>query len=178
MSDKVNVHHWHVAHGLAGYGSEGIDGLACYTDPESLADGICDELGRDVNAVLDSAHAAAESEDFESAWKLWTLAHEIEILGRQLNNDRRNAPAYEHDRDAWHATILRIVAETFPMVIDPPAQQLYVWECSEGYNCEHYHPTAEERIARVLAIIDAEGPSLDMIHGQAIRTILTERTPE
>lgn len=178
MTDMDMVHHWHVAHGLAGYGPEGSDGYAYFTDPESLADYVRGELDSDAEALHDSATAYAEAGDFEEAWKTHMLTEEMATVAANFDNKRRDAPIYRDDRAAWHMTILHLVVEHFPYVTSPPAGQLYVWQCQTGYECEHYRPTDEERIERVIEYLTSSSVTNVTDWAAALLRILTERTED
>lgn len=144
--------HWHVASGLSGYGPDGSDGFDSADNPEALADAIRGELNTWAEFEFESAKSHAESGDYESAWKLREHSDSLDTLRQNLDNDRANAPLYVNDRAAWHATILRIVSEQFPLDVSEGRSRIYVWECNNGSDCEH----TEELTNTTLHLCDEE----------------------
>jgi hypothetical protein len=127
--------HWHIAHGLQGYGPDGADGFGCADSLESAAESARDELARDVDFCEESAHGFAEQGDFESAWVEHRRADSLELLRANLNPARSSAPLYADDPAAWQSTLRSLLEQSFPVAISH-STSLYVWECFED-DCEH-----------------------------------------
>lgn len=129
MSDTP---HYHVAHGLAGYGPDASDsdGFITCDDVRETADAIREELRMDVDYSFETAQAYADAGDYERAWHERARSDALEILRATFDNARQNAPLYRDDPNAWTETLVRLIAETFPLDVSENGR-LYVWLCTE-----------------------------------------------
>ncbi|TKK84612.1 hypothetical protein FDA94_28705 [Herbidospora galbida] len=135
---ETRPHHWHIAHGLAGYGPDGADGYNTATEISGsggLADQISDELDRDAESAHGLIRTEGEAGNFKEAFEAWELHDKLTTLSLNFSIRREDAPLYKDDKPLWERTVLRLVAENFPLDVSDNSR-MYVWECTEP-ECEH-----------------------------------------
>lgn len=130
---QLPLQHWHVAHGLTGYGPDASDsdGFATFDEIRAVSDHVRDELSTDVDHAIETAHALAESGDFEGAWNEYLRSGSLENLRANLSNERANAPLYAGNPEAWNASLLDLLESQFPVDVSDNTR-LYVWQCEES----------------------------------------------
>lgn len=122
--------HYHVAHGLAGYGPDGDEGTPTF---ETLADALefaRDELAVDVDMAHEAMHSLADAGEFEQAWAEVLRIESLEVLRANLAPGRRNAPLYAADPAAYSALQVAQATE-FPVDVSD-CGRLYLWDCDEA----------------------------------------------
>lgn len=124
-----------VAYGLPGYGPDASDdNYSVCEDWPSVADECKRMLEESADSEEDGATIAAESRDYETAWKTHKHAEEMYNLAANFNNDRQHAPLYEGKPELWAETIERLVSENFPYDVNQSCR-IYAWE-SEDFGAE------------------------------------------
>lgn len=124
--------HWHVASGQTGCGPETADGVQTAEAPMALAEVVREELQHWVEFEQEGAGLFAAAEDYEKAWFTLQHAEELEILRRNLDNARSEAPLYQGNQAAWEDTIRQIVtSDQFPVDVNDGRTRVYVWVCTE-----------------------------------------------
>lgn len=121
--------HYHVSHGLAGYGPDGDSDTPTFDTLGDALEYARDELSTDADMAHSDAHILAESGDFESAWKAIELMESLELLRANLNPARAAAPLYRDDPAAYAALQVSQAAE-FPIDVSG-SSRLYLWDCAE-----------------------------------------------
>lgn len=128
--------HWHIATGLQGYGPDGSDGYDTADTFEGLTSAIHEEVNRHANAEFEAADAIADGGEYEDAWNTLRRSRELDTIARNFNPSRAHAPIYRDNPAEWHACILRMVGDVFPLDVSHNTR-LYVWQCENGPECEH-----------------------------------------
>lgn len=126
MAEDTAMARFFVAYGMPGYGPSDPENYRVVEGWEDLADELQGMLAESADQLHDVASVEAEAEDYRSAWFSRQRADELMNLHDNLNNERADAPLYRDDRSAWHATIERVVAESFPLDVGDNTR-IYVW---------------------------------------------------
>lgn len=137
--------HFHVAHGLAGYGPYGSESYDTGENWEDVADLIRDRLRGVVDRLAEDMSIASERQDYKEYHDASELAASIETLAANLDNSRSDAPLYGGDTEAWRGTIADIVSKSFPLDLDTRgANRLYAWVCTTSdAECDHFRDDNE-----------------------------------
>lgn len=147
--------HFHVSHGLAGYGPDVDENTPTFTTLGAALEYARDELSTDVDMAHEDAHALAlHASQYHATWKLdrsredmqrMALDHyadawrelerveAIELLRANLDPARSSAPLYVNDAAAC-AALQEEQAAGFPVDVSPNSR-LYLWSCDES-ECE------------------------------------------
>lgn len=122
--------HYHVAHGLAGYGPDTDENTPTFETLGEALEYAREELAGDIDIAHDTAHACGEAGDFEQAWAEVLRMESLENLRANLDPARRDAPLYRDDPVAY-AALQESQAAMFPVDAYGPAGRLYLWDCDE-----------------------------------------------
>jgi hypothetical protein len=122
--------HFHVAHGISGYGPDGADGFPTFDTLADALDYAREELATDLDMAHETAHGFAEAGDYESAWKEILRMEALELLRANLDPKRKSAPAYANDPAAY-AEMQEGQAAEFPVAVSHSCN-LYLWDCAES----------------------------------------------
>lgn len=123
--------HYHVAHGLAGYGPDVDEGTATFETLGEALEYARDELAGDVDIAHESAHSFGDAGQFENAWREVLRMESLELLRANLDPARAQAPLYANDPAAYRA-LQESQAGMFPVDAYGPAGRLYLWDCDEA----------------------------------------------
>jgi hypothetical protein len=82
--------------------------------PQELAELLAQELNDAADYLAETADMAGEREDYREAWLTHKAAEQADILRRNLDNDRQNAPVYRGKPELWAETIMQIARDEFP----------------------------------------------------------------
>jgi hypothetical protein len=122
--------HYHCESGLQGYGPDATDeGFTVFEDLEQALEAAREELSAFAEMAYEDAQALAESEDYESAWKELKRSEELETLRANFSTERKSAPLYVDNSQAWKEELERL-ADMFPLDVSHNAR-LYLWQCDE-----------------------------------------------
>jgi hypothetical protein len=170
----MTMTHYHHGHGLAGYGPEEPE--TCHT-LECLAYCVHSALGGIVDAWMDQAHGerfhveklrklrptnGSDPVGYPGSWEsiadaaLRTLecldkVEEVDMLRLNLRPERRDAPLYHGNPEAWQAEVERLLLDsgTYPLDTDLTGNhRFYVYGCGEWacllneHDTEYQVPTA------------------------------------
>ena len=124
--------HYHVAHGLAGYGPDVDEGTPTFEVLAEALEYARDELASDIDLAHESAHAFGDAGQFEDAWREVLRMESLETLRANLDPARASAPLYAADPAAYNALQEKQAAELFPVDAYGPAGRLYLWDCDEA----------------------------------------------
>lgn len=121
--------HYHVQHGLAGYGPDCDESTPTFETLAEALDYARDELSTDADMAHEDAHALADDGRFEDAWQAIERMEELELLRANLDPKRQHAPLYANDPRAY-AALQESQAAEFPVEVGNHSR-LYLWDCSE-----------------------------------------------
>jgi hypothetical protein len=119
--------------GITGYGPDLEPEDEPYDDVAAMCSAIRDEISTSIDMLAENWSLAKANGDAEEYMKARELADELEGIAASLDYAQRStAPMYRNAWGSLNATMLGLVEQHFPLVVDVDGNhKIYVWEASE-----------------------------------------------